>query len=230
MESRRWRQIVRGDREAVPLGRLFRHGDREACRHQHSDVFGRSIRRTTLEGHIVGDSDHPGYTVEVPDWWSTEDGGFIVKGWTRRAGAERVGRRRGTSAPVPLEGNGDRAGPDRRRPRRGTHVAATARSYGADRRDPGGSQRSVPDDWVVTGDSDFRGYDEDDEGHEDFMSWWGTEGGTRYQQVAGQVDRLWILDVEGQTLVVDATYSPDTSVADRHQLEQVVESLRFVNV
>jgi hypothetical protein len=34
---------------------------------------------TVLEGHIVGDGDHPGYTVEVPDGWSTVDGGFIVK-------------------------------------------------------------------------------------------------------------------------------------------------------
>ena len=56
----------------------------------------------------------------------------------------------------------------------------------------------------------------------------GKDAGQRYQQVAGQVDRLWILHVEGQTLLVDATYSLDTSAADREELEHVVASLRFI--
>lgn len=50
----------------------------------------------------------------------------------------------------------------------------------------------------------------------------------RYEQVPGQVDRLWVLDVHGQRLVVDTTYSPDTTHADRDELGHVVESLRFV--
>ncbi|MDQ4005395.1 MAG: hypothetical protein M3135_03715 [Actinomycetota bacterium] len=82
---------------------------------------------------------------------------------------------------------------------------------------------SVPDDSIVTGDSYFRGCDE-----RNFTSWWGADAGNRYQQVADQVDHLWVLDVEGQTLVVDATYSPDTSAADRRELEQVVASIHFV--
>ena len=53
--------------------------------------------------------------------------------------------------------------------------------------------------------------------------------GNRYEQVPGQVDRLWVLDVHGQRLIVDATYSPDTPQADRAELTQVVESLRFVS-
>ena len=89
---------------------------------------------------------------------------------------------------------------------------------------------SVPDDWVVTGDADFQGCDDPGNGHQDFVSWWGTDGGDRYQQAAGQVDRVWVLDVEGQTLLVDATYTPDTSVADREELEEVVTSLRFAEV
>ena len=61
------------------------------------------------------------------------------------------------------------------------------------------------------------------------MSWWGREYGDRYQQVAGQVDRVWIPDVERQTLLVDATYTPATSEAVREQLDQVVASLRFLD-
>jgi hypothetical protein len=65
-------------------------------------------------------------------------------------------------------------------------------------------------------------------GHHDFRSWLGNGMGTRYMQVPGQVDRLWVLDVQGQRLVVDATYSPDTTQAERSQLAQVVDSLRFL--
>lgn len=87
---------------------------------------------------------------------------------------------------------------------------------------------SVPHDMVVTGDADFAGCDAwPDNGHLDFVSWLSTGEGERYQQVAGQVDRLWVLDVEGQRLVVDATYSPDATEVDRAELEQVAESLQF---
>jgi hypothetical protein len=87
---------------------------------------------------------------------------------------------------------------------------------------------SVPADAVVTGDSDFQGCDlEPSDGHRNFVSWFGAGQGTRYQQVAGQVDRLWILDVDGQRLVVDATYSPDATPADLEELDRVVRSLEF---
>ena len=87
---------------------------------------------------------------------------------------------------------------------------------------------SVPD-WVVTGDADFAGCDDPGNGHHDFVSWLATDpDGERNEQVAGQVDRLWVLDVKGQRLVVDATYSPDTTSADRAELASVVASLRFV--
>ena len=82
---------------------------------------------------------------------------------------------------------------------------------------------------VVTGDAYFDGCDSwPDSDHRDFVSWLSTTGdGERYQQVAGQVDRLWVLDVEGKRLVIDATYSPDTTDADRAEQVQVLESLRF---
>ena len=83
----------------------------------------------------------------------------------------------------------------------------------------------MPDDAVVTGDADFEGCDLQ-EGHADFVSWFGDGAGERYQQVAGQVDRLWVLDVDGQRLVVDATYSPDATAVDGDELERVVASLQ----
>jgi hypothetical protein len=42
------------------------------------------------------------------------------------------------------------------------------------------------------------------------------------------VDRLWILDVDGQTLVVDAAYGPETPTTVRNELMAVVETLEFV--
>ena len=87
---------------------------------------------------------------------------------------------------------------------------------------------SVPDDWVVTGDAEFEGCDiEPSNGLRTFVSWLGNGEGQRFQHVAGQIDMLWVLDVEGQRLVVDATYSPDTTDADRAELMGIVESLRF---
>ena len=76
--------------------------------------------------------------------------------------------------------------------------------------------------------SEFDACDVEPDGqHHDFQGWLGNGMGNRYEQVPGQVDRLWVLDVNGQRLVVDATYSPDTTQADRDELARVVESLRF---
>lgn len=86
---------------------------------------------------------------------------------------------------------------------------------------------SVPADSVVTGDSDFKGCDDPGNGHHDFVSWLGNGHGERYEQVAGQVDRLWVLDVAGRPLLVDATYSPDATQALRDELGVVVASLQF---
>jgi len=89
---------------------------------------------------------------------------------------------------------------------------------------------SVPTDMKMTGDSDFTGCDVQSDGHRNFVSWEGAGGiGQRWQQMPGQVDRLWILDVNGQRLVIDASYSPESSQALRDEEYRVVESLRFVN-
>lgn len=58
-----------------------------------------------------------------------------------------------------------------------------------------------------------------------FRSWTGQ--GDRYQQGPGQVDRLWIIDVAGRRLVIDAAYMPGATEADRAALAQVVHSIAF---
>jgi hypothetical protein len=44
---------------------------------------------------------------------------------------------------------------------------------------------------------------------------------------AGQHDLLWILDVDGVPLVIDASLAPDASAQDRAELQQMVESIQI---
>jgi hypothetical protein len=62
-----------------------------------------------------------------------------------------------------------------------------------------------------------------------FESWtgYGTGGTDRYQQGAGQVDRLWNLDVDSLRLVIDATYMPGSTDQDRAELARAVDSIAF---
>jgi len=43
----------------------------------------------------------------------------------------------------------------------------------------------------------------------------------------GQVDLVWILDMDGQRIVVNASYSPRSTAADIYKLNSMVESLQF---
>ena len=62
-----------------------------------------------------------------------------------------------------------------------------------------------------------------------FESWKGRGWATdRWQQGAGQVDRLWILDVHGKRLVVDANYLPQATRTQRAELDRIVHSIRFL--
>jgi hypothetical protein len=88
---------------------------------------------------------------------------------------------------------------------------------------------SVPKDAKVVGDADFVGCDVQSNGHLDFVSWETDGGGERYQQEAGQVDRLWVLDVDGHRLLADATFSLAASQAARDELAAVAASLKFVD-
>jgi hypothetical protein len=54
-----------------------------------------------------------------------------------------------------------------------------------------------------------------------------TGGGTRYRNNPGQHDRLWILDVDGVPLVIDAPLGADASAQDRAEVVQMVESIRI---
>lgn len=185
-----------------------------------------------LEAQVLGGGSYPRYSVEVPDEWSS-DGHFVLK-----PGASMVGLSVWDVGQVPTDPchwQGQMVDPGS-----GVEDLVAALSVQATRSAStpidvtlGGHRGrylewSVPADMEVTGNADFQGCDAwPDNGHLDFVSWLGNGMGERYQQVPGQVDRLWILDVDGQRLVVDATYSPDATQADRDELAHVVESLRF---
>lgn len=49
----------------------------------------------------------------------------------------------------------------------------------------------------------------------------------RYQQGAGQVDDLWILDVEGSIVIIDATYRPDSRLDLVEEMRAIAESATF---
>ena len=62
-----------------------------------------------------------------------------------------------------------------------------------------------------------------------FESWTGFGWARdRWEQGPGQVDRIWILNVQGQLLVVDAWYLPTATRTDRAELDRVVHSIRFL--
>ena len=185
-------------------------------------------------GKVLGEGALPAYSVELPDGWSAGDGHFMVKYGASVTGVSVWEVAQVPTDPCHWQGHMTIPGPTVddlvrafvRQPTRNatTPTDVTFAGYAGKY-----LEWSVPDDMKVTGDADFDGCDAwPDNGHRDFVSWLGTGDSERYQQVAGQVDRLWVLDVDGQRLVIDATYSPDTPDADRAEQEQVVESLRFV--
>ena len=73
----------------------------------------------------------------------------------------------------------------------------------------------------VPSDIDFSECDVD-EGQGRFFSWDG-----RYHQGPGQVDRLWILDVDGSRLVIDAFQMPYSTAEERAEQQAVVDSIDF---
>ena len=76
----------------------------------------------------------------------------------------------------------------------------------------------VPDDAV---------FSQCDEGL--FGSWGTTVEPTpaRYHQGPGQIDELWILDVDGVLTVIDTAYFPGTPVEDVQELRTIVRSAVF---
>ena len=75
----------------------------------------------------------------------------------------------------------------------------------------------------VPDDVDFADCDE-----ETFASW-GVPGEdpARYQQSPGQIDKLWIVDVDGELVIIDAGYYEGTPQADLDEIEAMVASVSF---
>jgi hypothetical protein len=82
-------------------------------------------------------------------------------------------------------------------------------------------------EWSVPSDADFSKCDTDAGVHY-FESWTAHGGeGDRYHQGPGQVDRLWILDVRGSRVVIDAFSMPSAKAAQIDELLAVVNSINF---
>jgi hypothetical protein len=87
---------------------------------------------------------------------------------------------------------------------------------------------SVPVDIEMDEQGEFPDCDLTDDGHRDFKSWTGKGwSSNRYQQGPGQLDRLWILDIGGARLVIDAFSMPYATSNEREELLAVVESIGF---
>lgn len=50
---------------------------------------------------------------------------------------------------------------------------------------------------------------------------------TRYHQGPGQIDELWILDVDGSIVILNAMYRPDTSADLVEEMRAIIESTTF---
>ena len=61
----------------------------------------------------------------------------------------------------------------------------------------------------------------------EFRTWVETGGGPRYLGAPGQVDLLWIIDVEGVPLVIDVALDAMAFAQDRAQLMQIVDSIQI---
>ena len=63
-----------------------------------------------------------------------------------------------------------------------------------------------------------------DGGH---LNRWTAVNGTRREALDGERDRVWILDVDGQRIILDAADFPSTSPALRAELEAVIDTVRI---
>jgi hypothetical protein len=185
---------------------------------------------------VIGAGTYPGYTVIAPDGWSDQRGYFLVKdpgSPTHVVGLSVWDVARVYKHPCRWMGQDVDSGPSV-----DDLVAALAVQPLRNASRPinvtlaGYSGRylewSVPTDMRSTNGIDFDDCDVDpSDGHRYFESWVGNGMGDRNEQVPGQVSRLWVLNVGGQRLLVQATYSPDTSQADRQELGRIAESIRF---
>jgi hypothetical protein len=60
-----------------------------------------------------------------------------------------------------------------------------------------------------------------------YMAWRDTVGGDRSYQGPGQIQESWIVDVEGERLLIEASYFPEITPEDRAELQQVIDSIQI---
>ncbi len=75
---------------------------------------------------------------------------------------------------------------------------------------------------TVPADADFS---QCDQGH--FQSWMDDGNGYRWYQGPGQIEQLWILDVDGERLLVAASHFPDGSPESQAEHQQVIDSIQI---
>lgn len=187
----------------------------------------------TFSGYVIGRGDYPTYTLDVPDGWIQYKHMFAAKA----SGVDVMGVSVWDVGKVPLDpcnwhGTFQTPGPTVN-----DLVAALLAQRGRHTTTPkdvtfaGYHTRhfewSAPAHWKVTGDADWAGCDALPSGHQDYIGWLGNGGGERYALVTGQTDRMWIFTVNGQRMLLDASFSPDATRAQINQMMQVAGSLRF---
>ena len=81
--------------------------------------------------------------------------------------------------------------------------------------------------WSVPADADFATCDEGE--YRSFITTNGlaSDSGVRFHQAPGQVDRNYIVDVNGTRIVIDANYLAGTSEAELQELQQIVDSIHI---
>ena len=202
-----------------------------------TQIFSPGVDALTPGKHtalVLGFGTYPTYTVDVPKGWYEQDSQFIITGANKPVlglSVWVVGQV--YRDPCHWQGQAFDPGPSvanlvsalaaQKTRNATTPTDVTLAGYSGEY-----LEWSVPADLKSSAWSEFDACDVTDGGDHNFNSWLANDGeGYRYEEVPGQVDQLWVLDVNGQRLVVDATYSPGTSQSQRAALEQVVDSLRF---
>ena len=62
---------------------------------------------------------------------------------------------------------------------------------------------------------------------ERYMAWRDAGGGDRWYQGPGQIQESWIVDVEGERLLIEASYFPELPPENRAELQQVIDSIQI---
>lgn len=60
-----------------------------------------------------------------------------------------------------------------------------------------------------------------------YMAWRDAGGGDRWFQGPGQIQESWIVDVDGERLLIEASYFPEISAENRAELQQVIDSIQI---